>query len=491
MRRLRDDLTAAEYGADQVVAAIGGAGQSGLGRNHTVAAQRALAGREDPLATLIRLFVLQQWQPASAVRRVVAAEELADLGILARDKDGFRAAVDVRPFADETDQTAGWVVSDHVASLDTRSYQPAPDHVLGVSPASLSLTQITPHRPVGTALDLGTGSGIQSLHLARHARQVVATDVNPRALTLATLTFALNDAEVQTRSGSLYEPVRDEVFDLIVTNPPFVIAPHTDQRLVYRETEFSSDGLMAAVVSGAGPRLAPGGSLHVVGNWAHVESVPWPDRLARWVPTGCDAVIIQRELLDVYEYIEVWLADAGLAGRPDYKQRYEQWLAYFADLKIEAVGLGWIVMVNSGSATPRVRCEQWPHPVSQPVAADLMAHLAAMDDVSWSDDHILGQTWQLATGAVQETTGRPGQPDPEHVVLRRTDGLRRAIEVDSSLGGVLGACDGELPLGRIIWAVAELLGADPAALQAEVMPRIRDLIAQTWLTPVDQSSRAD
>jgi len=490
MRRLRDDFNEAGYVADKVLAAIGDQGQLGLIRNHTLAADRALAGRDDGLATLIRLFVLQQWQPADQVVRVMAADALAELGLLIPDRDGFRAAVDVRPFSDETDGLTGWVVSDHAAELDTRNVPPPPYHVLGVSPASISLGQITPVRPVARAMDLGTGSGIQSLHLARHAGCVVATDVNPRALTLAGLTFALNDAEVTLRSGSLYEPVADEEFDIIVTNPPFVISPHIGPRLVYRETDHVSDGLMREVLTGASPHLAPGGSLHVVGNWAHVAGTSWADRLADWVPRGCDAFIVEREVLDVYEYTEVWLADAGLAGTPGYRDIYQQWLAYFDALHIEAVGLGWITMVNSGSASPRVVGEPWPYPVSQPVASDLMAHLDAMRYGDWTDARLLATRWRLADGTRQETTGVPGEPEPDRVVLRRTDGLQRAVEVDAGLGGVLGACDGQLALGQILDAVASLLDADAQAMREELLPKVRELIARTWLTPVGDSARS-
>ena len=46
-----------------------------------------------------------------------------------------------------------------------------PDFVLGVSSASSTLAQLTVRDPVGRALDLGTGCGVQSLHLARHAER--------------------------------------------------------------------------------------------------------------------------------------------------------------------------------------------------------------------------------------------------------------------------------------------------------------------------------
>lgn len=487
MQRLREDFLAAQYVVDPLLEAIGEKGQSDLTRNHTMATSRALEGRDDGLATLIRLFVLQQNQPAEAVRRTLDVDALAAMGILAEESGQIRATVDIRPFGDETDQSSGWVVSDHAASLDTQDLAPRPDHVLGVSPASISLSQITDRRNVGSALDLGTGCGIQALHLAWHADRVTATDMNPRALTLAGLTFALNQVDVSTRLGSLYEPVEDDRFDLIATNPPFVISPDSGPRLVYRETEYRSDDLMRAVVSGAGPRLNPGGSLHVVGNWAHVKGEDWKQRLTGWIPDGCDAFIVQREILDVYEYIEIWLADAGLRGHKDYLPRYRQWLEYFDCLGVEGVGMGWITMVKSGSSSPRVVCEHWPYPVEQPVAHDLMAHLTAMDYQSWSDSQILDRRWLLAPGTVQETTGVPGDPDPAHIVLRRIDGLKRAIDVDAGLGGVLGACDGELTLGMILPAVATLIEADHQSFVREVMPQIRQLISQTWLTPVRET----
>jgi len=78
---------------------------------------------------------------------------------------------------------------------------------------------------VGTALDLGCGCGIQALYLATHAGRVVATDLSSRACALTQFNAALNEAVIDVREGSLFEPVEGETFDLIVTNPPFVITP--------------------------------------------------------------------------------------------------------------------------------------------------------------------------------------------------------------------------------------------------------------------------
>ncbi len=104
-----------------------------------------------------------------------------------------------------------WVASDLTPGLDGAPVRVAADHVLGISPAAVSLAQLTLREPVGRALDLGTGCGVQALHLAAHAEHVVATDVNERALSLTRFNAALNGfPTIDVRAGSLLEPVAGE-----------------------------------------------------------------------------------------------------------------------------------------------------------------------------------------------------------------------------------------------------------------------------------------
>ena len=73
LARLRTSLDG--YTVDAVVDAIGEEGQAALARNHTVAAHRALRGRDDTLATLTRLFVLQQDVSWASVEAALPARE--------------------------------------------------------------------------------------------------------------------------------------------------------------------------------------------------------------------------------------------------------------------------------------------------------------------------------------------------------------------------------------------------------------------------------
>jgi HemK-related putative methylase len=75
----------------------------------------------------------------------------------------------------------------------------------------------------GTALDLGTGTGLGALCAARRGYRVTAVDVNPEAVRCARLNALLHRLEdrIDVREGDLFAPVAGERFDLVLFNPPF------------------------------------------------------------------------------------------------------------------------------------------------------------------------------------------------------------------------------------------------------------------------------
>lgn len=477
--RLRQGLIELGYTGDQVLDRIGEEGQLGLGRNVTVAADLALV-TGDALDDAIRMWVLQRPVPSARLARVLDLDALVAAGIVRLEADLVRALVDIRPYSSPDDGASGWLVSDLTPGLDHQPVRMRGDYVLGASPASTTLAQLTIRRPVGSALDLGTGCGIQSLHLSRHAEKVVSTDLNPRALQLAGLTAGLNEVTFDLRLGSLWEPV-PERFDLVVTNPPYVMSPPQTRRLVYREGGHIGDGLVRAVVQGATDHLNPGGTLQVLGNWAITADEPWQDRLATWAPPGADLWVIERERLGVHEYIEMWLTDAGLHQTPRWEAAYREWLDYFAELGIVGVGMGWLQLTRSGRDDPERRFEEWPWAVQQPVGAALARHQADLTTSRLPWQELAGRCFTIADHVVEESTGAPGAAGPEHIVLRQGSGLRRAIDAGTALAAVLGACDGDLPLGRIVDAVAGLLEADPHALREELEPQLRAALRDGFL----------
>jgi Methyltransferase small domain len=480
--RLREALTAAEFTVDGVRALVGVEAHSALARNETTPAIRQTADGS-PLSTLTRLWPLQAVVSESAAVQALPGlvDPLVDAGLLERTGGSVRAAVDVRPYAD--DVRDWWVVADLTPGLDGRPRRMAADHVLGVSPASISLAQLTVRAEVDRALDLGAGSGVQSLHLSTHAGSVVATDVNERALRLAALTAAINDVALELRAGSLYEPVTAETFDLIVTNPPFVISPGRDDLLTYRDSGLPGDEVVRRVVVEGAGRLAPAGWLQVLANWAIVRDEPWDERLSGWIaPTGCDAWVVERERLDPARYVELWLDDAGIRGDDDYPARYDAWLSWLDAQRIEAIGLGWISLRNTARSQPRLRFERWPHDVEQPISGAIGGWARGADALDRHDDDGLAHARLLiANGVVEERIGPPGTDDPAAIVLRSHRGMRRARPLTTAEAGLVGACDGDLSVGEIVGALATILGLDAATLRAELLPAVRDLVMEGFL----------
>jgi hypothetical protein len=482
---LRAALVAADFTYDRVAEAIGEEAHRALGRNETLPALRRTTSG-GPLDTLVRLFLLQTPVARADADRALPAlvDRLCNAGLLEQSVSEVAARTDCRPYG--TDDGDLWVVSDLTPGLDGAPVAVGPDHVLGISSASTSLAQLTMREPVGTALDLGTGCGVQALHLAGHAGHVVATDVNDRALWMTRLNAALNGVEVDVRDGSFFEPVARERFDLIATNPPFVISPATGERLVYRDSGLPGDRVVEHIVRTGPDHLTDGGWLQVLANWAITDGTPWDERLGSWLREDCDALVVQRETLDPASYVELWLKDSGHHGGPDYARRYDTWLSWLEETGIEGVGFGWINVRLGGSAASGGaghELVEWPYDVEQPIGPAIHAWGDAVAGLrGLTDEALLATTLRTREDVQQETVGRPGAEDPEAIVLRQQRGFRRARTADTVEAALVGASDGDLSVGQLLGALGTLLDRDEADLRATYLPVVRELTGEGFLT---------
>lgn len=476
---LREALVAADFTYDTVADRLGTQAHQALGRNETLPGLRRTTSG-DPLDTLVRLFLLQTPVAREAAERALPGlvDRLAAAGLLEQSVSEVAARLDCRPYA--TDERDLWVVSDLTPGLDGVPVRVGPEHVLGISSASTSLAQLTMREPVDRALDLGTGCGVQALHLATHADHVVATDVNPRALWMTRVNAALNEVEVDVRDGSFFEPVAGEAYDLIATNPPFVISPATGERLVYRDSGLPGDRVVEHIVRTGPDHLVEGGWLQVLANWAIIDGQSWDERLGSWLRTDCDALVVQRETLDPSAYVELWLKDSGHHGGPEYAERYDTWLSWLEQTGIEGVGFGWINVRLGG--TGHHLLQEWPYDVEQPIGPAILAWGDATDDLAGLDeDGLLAARLTVRSDVQQETVGRPGAEDPEAIVLRQHRGFRRARTADTVEAGFVGACDGDLSVAQLLAALAQLTETDDAVLRRTYLPVVRELVGEGFL----------
>jgi len=230
------------------------------------------------------------------------------------------------------------------------------------------------------------------------------------------------------------------------------------------------------IVRGAPAQLTEGGWCQVLSNWIIPYGTNWQERLATWVRDDCDALVVQRELLDPASYVELWLKDAGRHGSADYVERYDAWLSWFEDQGVEAIGFGWINLRRSVRDNPVRDYLVWPYDVEQPIAPAIREWSDAASITVGLDSRPI-----MPDDIRQETLGRPGAADPETVILRQQRGLRRARQADTVEAALVGACDGELSVGQILAALADLLELDERETQRTYLPKVRDLVAEGFL----------
>jgi len=134
----------------------------------------------------------------------------------------------------------------------------------------LALERI-PARGAAHALDLGTGSGAIAIALAheRPELNIIAVDVSDAALAVARDNAHRHDAEIEFRRGDWYSVLKDERFDAIVSNPPYIAS--NDVHLTQGDVRFEprqaliggEDGLecIRKIATEARAHLSPGGWL--------------------------------------------------------------------------------------------------------------------------------------------------------------------------------------------------------------------------------------
>ena len=448
------------------------------------------------VAVLTALFMLGEPVGAAALETALPRTGVAGalaIGLVvptqsASGEQRYAPAVDLRPHeAEDAHGSVRWWVASDLGELVTGQAL-APDHVLGIGRAGLTLAALTPRKPVETALDLGVGCGIQTLYLLRHVRQVVATDISTRALEFTAFNVALagvDSARVQLRQGNLLEPVAGQRFDLIVSNPPFVITPPSVRQAGLPLMEYRDAGgpILPALVRGLEDHLNPDGVAVMLGNWEHREGTSWRTSVNQWIGKSLDAWIIQREVQDPVEYAAMWLRDGGLTPERSgvaFENALAAWQEDFDSRQVSGVGMGYLVFHAPSVAATGAVVEPWrvleevptsgQGALGEHVAQVIAAHeaLRGLDDAQ-----VAALKLHTASGLSKEEALTP-TPVPTAPVIRQAEGFGRVIAVGMPEVALLSASDeGLLTVAQIAAAVASLTSEDPAAVLADMVAATR------------------
>jgi methylase of polypeptide subunit release factors len=434
-----------------------------------------------PLETLVRLFWLGEPVALETARRALQPllpEDWAEVGLLRIAGAEVRGAVQL------------WAYRDLLAAADwpgptgTERYQ-----VMGIEASSRSLAQLTIRRHVSRTLDLGTGCGILAFLAAPHSNQVLAVDSNPRALNLAAFNAQLNGlSNVEFHGGNLFEPVRGQAFDLVVCNPPFVLGPRS--RYLHTDSGLLGDALCRTIVREAPALLREGGFCQLLCNWAHVAGQDWKVRLGGWFEgIGCDAWVLHFRTEDAAAYASARIAETE--EDPDRAARqFEEWMAYYARERIEAVGFGLITLRRSTRPAHWFRCDTAPEvrgPCGESVVrgfelrdflevnrddrALLDARLRPAPELRWEQELVLSADgWS----AVQSR-------------LRMAEGLAYAGNADPDVVDFVARCQGGQRVGDLIRDLVAPAGEEPDRLIPARLRVVRRLVELGCLLPAEDA----
>jgi methylase of polypeptide subunit release factors len=398
---------------------------------------------EGRFATLVRLLVLNlptATAEAEAALAPLALGRLEHAGILVVDEGTVRSAIKLVPHGDLL------IASDPDREGDH-------DWVAGINPPSVTLAKLTVRRPAKRALDVGTGNGVQALLAARHSDAVVATDVNSRALEFAGFNARLNGVEnLELRQGSFFEPVAGERFDLIVSNPPFVISP--ESAYAYRDSGLPGDQVSRDVVRAAAEHLEEGGFAHVLISWAHAAEQDWREPVASWVEgLGCDVWLLHFGSDDPVTHASGWLRPVAAAAPELYEGSLDRWLDYLRTSGVGAVAYGGVVLRKRAGERTWLRADSVSleregaglHVERVFDAQDLLERLP--DDRALLDqrlalvaDHELEQALAVSEGRLEV----------RHVVLSLTRGLAFEVGLDEHTLRLLPLLDGKRTLREVL-----------------------------------------
>ena len=389
------------------------------------------------LAILIRLFYFGMpviHEVAITALGESLAQACIDTGMLAQTDDELVPNILIMPVGDL------FVASD----LQRMYLQDSLNYVPTLCEAAFNLHNTTVTGNFTSGLDLCSGFGLHAVAMQSQCQQVTATDLNPRAAEFAAFNAALNgQPPIEALTGNMLEPVADRTFDLIVSNPPFIINP--DQITTYRFNPKPLDELFEVLIRSAHQHLNDGGVFQTIGEWVEFSGQDWEERLKTWTAnSGCCVWV-----LTANRYLPSTYADIALRQSiVDEAQRLAEvarWESYFQAASVEAIH-GGLIFMRRTTGNCWFETTKLSQALNQPVGKDVLEGFDVRDllnDEDWLTK-IQSRKLVVADGLQQSEVSEwhLGRWKTTSIELATTSGLVVAMNVDQFVRTLLEQFDG-------------------------------------------------
>jgi hypothetical protein len=278
-----------------------------------------------PQNLLIRLFFIGRTISEFEIAKIFNSDErcaFINLGILENvGSENWRASIKLFPYKDYIlfcDFTARGGQIEPI-------YEPGDDS-LNLEEAGISLT-------FNCALDLCTGSGIQAFRAATNCKSVIATDINPRVIHWLSKSLAFNEINnIEVRLGDLYEEVKNNRFDYITANPPFIINWKASEK--FRDGGKYGDDVLIRILNGLPDYWNDGGYAQIVTFLYEFEARSQLDEIRKFAKSHqLETLVLKSPSWDKFE-----LATAQHADVVKNYEAYEEGIFAYLDY-LDRVGM--------------------------------------------------------------------------------------------------------------------------------------------------------
>jgi SAM-dependent methyltransferase len=310
---------------------------------HAPSVIRAACSGDGPTGLLTRLLLLGDpisiEEMSNLPERLVT--DLADANLVTTTPGGLRPAMRLTPFHGLF--LAGDLHNEGSAHVEF-------DAVENPHGPTEALSRLIPRENVDHSLDIGTGSGVHAFQAAAHSRSVVGVDVSPRAVAFAQFNAMLNNiTNVRFQTGDVAHGLGSQRFDLIVSNPPYLLSPESG--ILYRDGNEGSGHVGTRVLDEAPVLLAPGGLLVCLSSWGVTECSD-PDREIRALAqrAGCDALTLVYAVHTPLENAIRWNVQRHDAQ--ELREAARAWTAFYLEHSVEKIAYGMVVFTPATGHTP-------------------------------------------------------------------------------------------------------------------------------------------
>jgi SAM-dependent methyltransferase len=476
---LRQRLRQSGYTED-VVAEMEGIAPGQFGRDVRPVIQHVLARRGDPASALARLLAYGDTLNTDEVRNLFGSSPLDALlaaGILTADGNEIRSHFELRPFK------GLWLLADDPTS--------GRDAVMPPAGTTHQLALVMPASIEGTVLDVGCGPGSLALvAAARGARTVVGTDVNGRAVEMARFNARLNGiAAAEFVEGDLAEPVMDLQFDLVVSQPPFIVQPPEASAITFLHGGPSGEELGQRLLAQLPHVMAPGATALVLLEALARPNEPLHTRMRPLIGDApFDLLVLAAPgappALQVIAYATLEVPDGG----PAYPAAARRYLEQLDRLHATDFQLALIVLRRRPSGDPGQRKLAATVPVATLGRGDAIAleRLLAGIELAALGDKVLERRAVRTSPNVRWLDERPS-PDPSIEPVRfvrfGAGSFGSDFQISRERYAMASALDQAASIATAIRELAEMVGEPAEAIGPEVVAFVREGLMRGLFEP--------